>query len=69
MTKLLSVLGRGRSRSERGASATEYGLVVSAIAAVIAVVVYSFGDNVTDLFDDTCDTVAAARSTAECATE
>lgn len=69
MRKLLSALSRGRSRTERGASATEYGLVVSAIAAVIAVVVFAFGDSVTDLFDDTCDAVAAARGTAECASE
>jgi len=69
MKQLLPVLPRRRSRTERGASATEYGLVVSAIAAVIAVVVYAFGGAVTDLFDDTCDQVATAQNTAGCTTD
>jgi pilus assembly protein Flp/PilA len=44
--------------NQRGASAVEYALLVSGIAAVIAVVVYAFGGVVTNLFGNTCDTVA-----------
>jgi pilus assembly protein Flp/PilA len=52
---------RPARRDERGASATEYGLLISGIAAVIAVVVYTFGGMVlNDLFTNTCDTVSAS---------
>lgn len=48
-----------QSTRERGASATEYALLISAIAAVIMIVVFTFGDNVLDLFVDTCDAVTS----------
>ena len=48
---------------ERGASAVEYGLLISGIAAVIALVVYAFGGGVGDLFQTTCDTLQASRGT------
>ena len=38
-------------RDERGASAVEYGLLIAGIAALIVVVVFAFGDNITDIFD------------------
>jgi Flp pilus assembly pilin Flp len=57
---------RRRHRDERGASSVEYGLLITGIAAVIAVIVFTFGDNVIDLFDETCDTVNDARQVAEC---
>ena len=41
-----------RTRDERGASAVEYGLLITGIAALIVVVVFAFGGNVTDLFDE-----------------
>ena len=34
-------------RDERGASAVEYGLLIAGIAALIVVVVFAFGDNIT----------------------
>ena len=47
---------------ERGASAVEYGLLITGIAAVIAVVVYAFGGMVTGLFTNTCSSVASHAS-------
>ena len=37
-------------RNERGASAVEYGLLITGVAAMIAVVVFAFGHGVNDLF-------------------
>ena len=54
-----------RSRqSEAGASAVEYGLLISGIAALIVVVVFAFGGNLTELFDNTCKTVGDGTSSA-----
>ena len=48
-------------RSEEGASAVEYGLLIAGIAAVIALVVYAFGGVVLNgLFQSTCHTVASS---------
>ncbi|MCW2798176.1 Flp family type IVb pilin [Nocardioides sp.] len=48
-----------RTRLERGASAVEYGLLISGVAAVIAAVVFVFGGAVGGLFQDTCDELAS----------
>lgn len=53
-------------RTERGASAVEYGLIVFAIAALIALVVYGFGDSVLAMFTDSCDEFSNARSGSNC---
>lgn len=45
-------------RREAGASSVEYGLIVVAIAAVIAAVVFVVGGRVGGLFNDTCDAFA-----------
>ena len=45
---------------ERGASAVEYGLLIAGIAALIVVVVFAFGDNISDIFNSTCDSVNGA---------
>ena len=43
------------SRGEAGASAVEYGLLVAAVAALIAVVVFALGGVIREaLFEDTC---------------
>ena len=47
------------NRDERGASAVEYGLLIAGIAALIVVVVFAFGDNISDIFNDTCKSVAS----------
>jgi pilus assembly protein Flp/PilA len=52
---------------ERGASATEYGLLAVAIAAIIVVIVFALGGVVDDLFSESCDEVRSAASTsADC---
>ena len=54
-------------RDERGASAVEYGLLIAGIAALIVVIVFAFGDNLTDIFSGTCDAVNGAEG--GCATD
>lgn len=49
-------------RTERAASAVEYGLLISGIAAVIVAAVFIFGGNVAGIFTNTCQTVAAQTS-------
>ncbi|HSK34762.1 MAG TPA: Flp family type IVb pilin [Propionicimonas sp.] len=49
--------GRGSSRSEDGASAVEYGLLVAGIAGVVVAIIFLLGGTVRDLFEGTCDTV------------
>ena len=44
-------------RDERGATAVEYGLMVAAIAAVIALAVITLGGTVNDKFTDTNDAI------------
>lgn len=52
---------------ERGASATEYGLVVVAVAALIAAVVLALGGVVRDTFSQSCTKVqSGAKTTATC---
>ena len=41
-------------RSEDGASAVEYGLLVAAIAAIIVLIVFAIGKFVQQGFTDTC---------------
>ncbi|MCA1983956.1 MAG: Flp family type IVb pilin [Nocardioides sp.] len=48
-----------RRDNDRGASAVEYGLLVAGIAAVIVAVVFTFGGKIKNIFDDTCQTIAA----------
>ena len=42
---------------ERGASAVEYGLLIAGIAALIVAVVFLFGGALSDIFQETCDSV------------
>ena len=46
-------------KSERGATAVEYGLMVALIAAVIIAAVALLGNNTKDTFQCTADSVAA----------
>ena len=43
-----------RRRTEDGASAVEYGLLVAAIAAIIVLIVFAIGKFVKAGFEDTC---------------
>ncbi|HET7387878.1 MAG TPA: Flp family type IVb pilin [Nocardioidaceae bacterium] len=45
------------ARDQAGASAVEYGLIVVAIAAVIAIVVFALGGLVQQLFGSSCTTM------------
>ena len=55
-------------RNDEGASAVEYGLIVFAIAALITVVVVSFGGTVRGMFEGSCNTIKdGTHSSASCA--
>lgn len=58
-------------RTEDGASAVEYGLLVAGIAALVVAIVFLLGGVISDTFTETCDTVAdggtaAAGTNADC---
>ena len=55
-------------KSDEGASAVEYGLLVAAIAAAIAVLVFAIGGMVTSQFHRTCTNIdqADAGTAANC---
>jgi pilus assembly protein Flp/PilA len=54
-------------RNDEGASAVEYGLIVFAIAALITVIVVSFGGTVRDLFEGSCNSLKdGTQSSASC---
>ena len=52
------------NRSEDGATAVEYALIVFAIAAVIVAVVYLLGGTTHHLFSNTCATVNSEGTTS-----
>jgi pilus assembly protein Flp/PilA len=58
---------RRHAKSEDGASAVEYGLLVAAIAAVIVVVVFALGKILNGKFQDTCNKIATDGSTSQAA--
>ena len=53
-------------RDDRGASAVEYGLLISGIAALIVLIVYAFGAEIDSLFQNTCDAIEVQRGAAGC---
>ena len=50
-------------REQDGASAVEYGLLVAGIAALIVAVVFLFGGMISDVFHNTCSSIATSAST------
>jgi pilus assembly protein Flp/PilA len=60
-------LKRRRFRDDSGASAVEYGLLVTAIAALIVVVLFALGGIIGNLFDNSCGTIAGTITGATCA--
>jgi pilus assembly protein Flp/PilA len=56
MDKFRSLAPSAR-RTEEGASAVEYGLLVALIAAVVVVAVFALGTLVKNTFSDTCNTI------------
>lgn len=55
---------RESSRGDAGASAVEYGLIIFAIAALVAAAVFAFGGSISSLFDSSCKTIASKASPA-----
>lgn len=53
-----------KGRSEDGASAVEYGLLVAAIAAVIVIIVFALGGLIKNAFSTTCTAIASGASGA-----
>ena len=45
---------------ERGASAVEYGLLIAGIAALIVIVVFAFGNALSNIFQKTSNSVGAS---------
>ena len=55
-----------RGRSETGASAVEYGLMIAGIAAIIAAAVFAFGGGSTGIYQDSCKTIFTDHSVGSC---
>jgi len=55
-------ISRAFSHDEDGASAVEYGLLITGIASIVVAAVFLFGGAVTDLFDTTCGTISTGSS-------
>jgi pilus assembly protein Flp/PilA len=54
-------------RSERGASAVEYGLLIAGIAALIVLAVFGVGNLINGtLYGDTCDKIKQQVSATDC---
>jgi pilus assembly protein Flp/PilA len=51
---------------ERGASAVEYGLLITGIAALIVIVVFAFGGVLSNIFGSTCNTVGTSANAGTC---
>ena len=56
------------TKTDDGASAVEYGLLVAAIAALIVVIVFLLGHVVSDVFQKTCDNVSSGTTNGASAT-
>jgi pilus assembly protein Flp/PilA len=53
------------AKRERGATAAEYALIVAAVVAVIAVLVFAFGGAIQDRFQDACTEINGGAACAE----
>lgn len=53
-------------RRDSGASAVEYGLLIAAVAAVIAGVVFLLGAKVKAAFSQTCTSISSTSTTSTC---
>jgi pilus assembly protein Flp/PilA len=60
MLKFLQSYMITRTKSDEGASAVEYGLLVAGIAALIVLVVFALGGVIQGTFTDTCNAVGGA---------
>lgn len=55
-----------RGSGDAGASAVEYGLIVFAIAAVIAVAVFALGLVTQETYSDACDSFSQEYQSTDC---
>jgi pilus assembly protein Flp/PilA len=61
------VTARARLRSDEGASAVEYALIVFAVAAVVTLAVVALGGITRGMFSDSCKTIQGqTHTTANC---
>jgi pilus assembly protein Flp/PilA len=61
------MLTRRTRGDDAGASAVEYGLLIAAIAAVVAIIVFALGGAVQSLFTESCETIdSKVAPTASC---
>jgi pilus assembly protein Flp/PilA len=60
---ITTLLHRWQHRDERGASAVEYGLLATAVAALIVVIVFALGGMVTNMFGQSCDVIETQAQT------
>jgi len=51
---------------ERGATAVEYGLLITGVAAVIAIIIFAFGGVVQNIFNNTCNSLGASAKAGSC---
>jgi pilus assembly protein Flp/PilA len=66
LTQRLPRPTRRSRRSERGAGAVEYGLMIAGVAAIIAAAIFAFGGGSTGMFQNSCKTIFADRSAGSC---
>lgn len=66
MIEYMLLLLTKRTRTEEGASAVEYGLLVAGIAAVIVAGVFAFGGFMNELMGDSCGTITAEVKGTDC---
>lgn len=57
---------RAAVRTDSGASAVEYGLVVFAIAAVVVGILFSLGAFTREQFSSSCTSIAAVQGEGSC---
>jgi pilus assembly protein Flp/PilA len=62
----IMIAARLARTDERGASAVEYGLLITGIAALIVIVVFAFGGVVSNIFKATCDSVGTSAGSGTC---
>ena len=55
-----------QTRSERGASAVEYALLIAGIAGLLVLVVFALGGQTAPNFEDTCNDIAAEMASPSC---
>lgn len=51
---------------ERGATAVEYGLLITGVAAVIAIIVFAFGGVLKNIFTNTCSSLGTSAGAGSC---